>query len=758
MNAAITNILQEYGIVAISDEGLVDKDTNRYLKNLFKKCCKYPSQKAFSSPALSLFDNCFFSGDLTHSFDDKKEYVLDRKKTFQYGKFNFRKFAPRFFIVVFQLEKKELLTIPVLTGRRGRQGNRNPGNLSDILHAFFRSVFDDSKIHNLNHDFYETSSMHYGVMLMGLKDVKVIHVVISGAIFEVKREIGSIIHYIGTDENLVYNKGFKTGSDGKLFKGNGIATFIIRVIGKISMLVGKNSSLYLRCTDNEYLWENFYSRCGFKKEKYDLFPSEVKESLSEIDSFLYLKRSMESPPKAPPKPLPTLPSETPPKSPPKSPPKTPSKTPPKSQSEGNDAGKKEIKKNFAEARRVILNKLPTLFLKRKARVTIFEKARSIIESRLPSYWSRRDKEQAVVASFISSDSSDYSGSSCLSDSSASASKSPTKSLTKSQESSPNLKCSHTHIYNCSQKVQTIKCQGWPRDNFNCVNVLHHMCMGDYLGEEDLREHDGSPLGERTLCIDCTEKVKVGKGSDTVTDEDSDEDSTSSSIINQNLIDRSEKVIKGIGVNTRAHRKHIDATGSGTKALELKRKHELRKRKFLKIEEENQCFHLGCFIKVGSNKWRGKLLNHETIYTLDYDVHISGTFKNSFLHKCRAVVNRMHPVPVGNSIITNETSSHEVCIGNCKFLPPHKGCPVVLYQQGDSDRCLSCGLASALAFFGASKTAHEIFHLRHGVKDYLITEWQLVYDKMERWVGKQFRMKKKWRKILFKVTHLFTILF
>ena len=81
MNAAIINILQEYGIVAISDEGLVDKDTNRYLKNLFKKCCKYPSQKAVSSPALSLFDNCFFSGDLTHSFDDKKEYVLDKKNS-----------------------------------------------------------------------------------------------------------------------------------------------------------------------------------------------------------------------------------------------------------------------------------------------------------------------------------------------------------------------------------------------------------------------------------------------------------------------------------------------------------------------------------------------------------------------------------------------------------------------------------------------------------------------------------------------------
>ena len=145
----------------------------------------------------------------------------------------------------------------MLSGRRGRQGNRNSGNLSDILHAFFRSVFDDSEIHTLNHDFYKMSSMHYGVMLMGLKDIKVLPVVISGAIFEIKREIGSIIHYIGTDENLMYDKWFKTGSDGKYFNGNGIATFIIRVIGKISMLVGENSSLYLRCADNDYVWEIF---------------------------------------------------------------------------------------------------------------------------------------------------------------------------------------------------------------------------------------------------------------------------------------------------------------------------------------------------------------------------------------------------------------------------------------------------------------------------------------------------------------------
>ena len=68
--------------------------------------------------------------------------------------------------------------------------------------------------------------------------------------------------------------------------------------------------------------------------------------------------------------------------------------------------------------------------------------------------------------------------------------------------------------------------------------------------------------------------------------------------------------------------------------------------------------------------------------MDYDVHIDGTFNTSFLCTCRAVINKMHPVPVVNGIITNECSSCEKCIGNCTFLPPHTGFQIVLYQQGN----------------------------------------------------------------------------
>ena len=160
-----------------------------------------------------------------------------------------------------------------------------------------------------------------------------------------------------------------------------------------------------------------------------------------------------------------------------------------------------------------------------------------------------------------------------------------------------------------------------------------------------------------------------------------------------------------------------------------RTHELRKRNVLKIEGDNECSHLGCFTQGGKRIWKGQLLDSDAMYSLDYYVHINGTFEISFLRTCRAVINTMHPVPAGNSIITNESSSREKCIGNCTFLPPHKGFPVVLYQQGDSDRCLICGLASALAFFGAGKSAQEIFHLRHGIKDYFKTDWQMVYTKM-----------------------------
>ena len=35
-----------------------------------------------------------------------------------------------------------------------------------------------------------------------------------------------------------------------------------------------------------------------------------------------------------------------------------------------------------------------------------------------------------------------------------------------------------------------------------------MRMGDYFGGKDLREDEGSPLGECKLCLDCTQQVRV----------------------------------------------------------------------------------------------------------------------------------------------------------------------------------------------------------------------------------------------------------
>ena len=134
---------------------------------------------------------------------------------------------------------------------------------------------------------------------------------------------------------------------------------------------------------------------------------------------------------------------------------------------------------------------------------------------------------------------------------------------------------------------------------------------------------------------------------------------------------------------------------------MKLLHEAQKKDVLKIKN-NQCSHLGCFSGREGRIWKGKLLDSEAEFTLDYAEFVRDTFKKEFFKMCRKEVNKFHSVPVGNSKIVQDEPYLKKAIAEIYFSFPRDGCPVVLYQQGSTEDCLFCGLASALEFLELTK--------------------------------------------------------
>ena len=71
----IRKIIEEYGVVALQGEHLMDDDTIPWLKKLFRRNCQFPSTKSVSSPSLVVFGNTLFLGDENHLYDSNNRYV-----------------------------------------------------------------------------------------------------------------------------------------------------------------------------------------------------------------------------------------------------------------------------------------------------------------------------------------------------------------------------------------------------------------------------------------------------------------------------------------------------------------------------------------------------------------------------------------------------------------------------------------------------------------------------------------------------------
>ena len=186
----------------------------------------------------------------------------------------------------------------------------------------------------------------------------------------------------------------------------------------------------------------------------------------------------------------------------------------------------------------------------------------------------------------------------------------------------------------------------------------------------------------------------------------------------------------------------------------KMQHEKKKEDFLIVENENgQCSHLGCFRRSDGRIWKGKLVGSEAVFTLDYTEFVKDTFKKDFLDKCRKEVNRYHVVPTGRSKIPEDELYVKQQVGNTYFTCPRDKCPVILYRQESRDDCVFCGLASALAFFGAHQTGVHINDQRFRKYNKRQTDWQVAHDVMRKngWVTIAYESRKD-TKILAKYPH------
>ena len=159
-------------------------------------------------------------------------------------------------------------------------------------------------------------------------------------------------------------------------------------------------------------------------------------------------------------------------------------------------------------------------------------------------------------------------------------------------------------------------------------------------------------------------------------------------------------------------------------------HETKKKDFLIIVNENgQCSHLGCFQRLEGRIWKGKLVDSEAEFTLDYTEFVKDTFKKDFLKKCRKELNMFHLVPAGKGKIAEDKDYIKQQFGNITFTFPRDGFPVILYRQELRDDCIFCGLASALEFFGAHKTGVLINAQRFKKYNKNQTDWQVAHDVM-----------------------------
>ena len=199
MNSEASEILEQYGLVSIFGHELVDGVSSDYIQKLSNRQCLFVGSKTGHTPAFVYFGNTLFDGENNHTRDKKGNLIIhEQVKTA----------SPRFLVLIFKLDMKHILSIPVVSRRRS-SSNRRSDNACNMLERFLLNAFDDNEQESIKQHFHNPPKNLYGAMFVGLTG-KALPVIICGSLFQFFSS-GTLIHYIATDYNMKYDKSLKSG-------------------------------------------------------------------------------------------------------------------------------------------------------------------------------------------------------------------------------------------------------------------------------------------------------------------------------------------------------------------------------------------------------------------------------------------------------------------------------------------------------------------------------------------------------------------
>lgn len=133
----------------------------------------------------------------------------------------------------------------------------------DILGDLLWHVFDKDKKDHIDDLLASKNVSFYGMIFFGFTSTKSFSVAISGCIFEILKSV-TILHYITTNQDVIYNSKFKRGFDKKLLRGRGLGKVMMNVAYCITKHLNCLPNVFVTCFDTE-LFKKFINSWVLKK-------------------------------------------------------------------------------------------------------------------------------------------------------------------------------------------------------------------------------------------------------------------------------------------------------------------------------------------------------------------------------------------------------------------------------------------------------------------------------------------------------------
>ena len=101
------------------------------------------------------------------------------------------------------------------------------------------------------------------MIIFGFTSTKSFPVAISGCIFETLKS-GAVLHYIATNQGLIYNREFKRGFDDKPFRGRGLGRVMVNIVYSLTKHLNFLPNVFATCFNTE-LFKIFHQKVGFEE-------------------------------------------------------------------------------------------------------------------------------------------------------------------------------------------------------------------------------------------------------------------------------------------------------------------------------------------------------------------------------------------------------------------------------------------------------------------------------------------------------------